>query len=214
MVASLVVLSDKKIGVWSLTPANQLLLCACFRALRIDAAIYTSELNPEERNDLVRQFTTEPDKCHIFVGSYSVGSVGLNLQALCHHAIDFDSPSNEGQSKQSIGRFRRINQPYNVERFQLSVENSFQSRIIQNALRKAIPGATAELAVNMTGTINRGEVTYAISSWYRVGDELIEAPDPRVDSLPVEQRLTAKELVTAILDIRRGRREEAMMNAG
>lgn len=94
----------------------------------------------------------------------------------------------------------------------MSVENSFQSRIIQNALRKAIPGATAELAVSMTGSIDRGDVTYAISSWYRIGDELVEAPDPRVDSLPKEQRLTAPELVEAILDIRRGRREEAAAN--
>ncbi|OBT87126.1 hypothetical protein VE02_02227 [Pseudogymnoascus sp. 03VT05] len=196
MIASLVVLSDKKIGIWSSTPANQLLLCACFRALRIDAAIYTSELNPEERKDLVKRFTTEVDKCHIFVGSYSVGSIGLNLQALCNHSVDFDSPSNEGQSKQSIGRFRRISQPFNVERFEL----------------KAILGATAELAVAMTGTIDKGEIIYNISSWYRIGDELIEAPDLRVDHLPVEQRLTAKELVEAILDIRRGRQEEALTN--
>lgn len=122
--------------------------------MRIDAAVYTSELNPDERHELVKEFTTNPNNCHIFVGSYSVGSVGLNLQALCHHSVDFGSPSNEGQSKQSIGRFRRISQPYNVDRFELSGENSFQSRIIQNALRKAIPGATAELAVDMTGTIN------------------------------------------------------------
>lgn len=212
MVASLVILSGKKLGVWCSSPANQLLLCACFRALRIDAAIYSSELNSEERNELVRKFTTEPESCHVFVGAYSVGSVGLNLQALCHHSIDFDSPANEGQSKQSIGRFRRISQTSNVERFELSVDNSFQCRIIQNALRKAIPGATAELAVAMTGTVDKDEITYAISSWYRVGDELIEAPDPRVDSLPIEQRLTAKELVEAILDIRRGKREEATMN--
>ena len=41
----------------------------------------------------------------------------------CHHNTDFDSPSNEGQRKQPIGRFRRISQAYNVERFDISIED-------------------------------------------------------------------------------------------
>ncbi|OBT60605.1 hypothetical protein VE03_10039 [Pseudogymnoascus sp. 23342-1-I1] len=212
MVASLVILGNKKVGIWCSLPANQVILCACFRALNINAAVYTADLNTDEREALVRRFTTSVDNCSIFIGSFSVGSIGLNLQALCHHSIDFDSPANDGQGKQTIGRFRRIGQENHIERFELSVKSSFQSRIIQNALRKAIPSAAAELTVESTGTIMDGEVTINVTPWYRIGDELIEAPDPRVDDLPKEQQLTAAQLVDAILDIQRGKREEAVTN--
>lgn len=81
------------------------------------------------------------------------------------------------------------------------MESSFQSRIISNALRKAIPSAAAELTVEPSGTIMDGEVAIKVTPWYRIGDELIEAPDPRVDGLPKEQQLTAAQLADAILDI-------------
>lgn len=55
-----------------------------------------------------------------------------------------------------------------------------------------------------------GEVTIKVTQWYRIGDELIEAPDPRVHGLPREEQLTAAQLMDAILDIQRGKREEAV----
>lgn len=51
-----------------------------------------------------------------------------------------------------------------------------------------------------------------LPSRYRIGDELVGAPDPRVDSLPKEQRLSTAHLVDAILYIQRGKREEAVTN--
>lgn len=37
---------------------------------------------------------------------------------------------------------------------------------------------------------------------------LLGPPDPRIDHLPVEPRLSPEDLVAAILDIARGKREE------
>ncbi|OBT70727.1 hypothetical protein VF21_10289 [Pseudogymnoascus sp. 05NY08] len=217
IVASLVVLAGRKIGIWCSLPANQILLHACFQALQIDSATYTAELSSEERHSLVKKFTTKTDECHIFVGSYAVGSVGLNLQNLCNDTIEFDSPMNEGEKVQATGRFRRLTQPHTVKRFELSVEDSFQSRIIRNAMVKALFGATAELSI----TVNEQEkkdaddnmtTAFTIGKWFRIEDELIEAPDIRVDHLPGHQQLSPEALVAAILDISRGRREESMLN--
>lgn len=136
---------------------------------------------------------------------------------MCHYSLNFDSPINAGQAKQAIGRIRRLKQPFTVEQLEVSVENSFQSRIIQNALRKAIPSAAVDLSMDVhESDTNDGEnnltKAFSIGSWFRVGDQLIEAPDPRVDHIPKDQQLSAEELVAAILDINRGRREESLLN--
>jgi len=108
-----------------------------------------------------------------------------------------------------------LNQPYTVEKFELSVEQSFQNRQIQNSLRKAIPGALAELSVDVEETNNRDaeegdteKKQYNIGDWYLVDGDLIQGPDPRVNHLPVEQRLKPAQFVEAILDSQRGIRED------
>jgi len=215
IVGELVVLMKRKVVIWCAIPANQLLLHACLQALRISNACYSSELSHSERSELVNAFTTQQNSCHVFVGGFNVGSVELNLQTLCNHCIEFDSPPNKGIQDQAIGRLRRLNQPYTVEKFELSVEQSFQNRQIQNSLRKAIPGALAELSVDVEETNNRDaeegdteKKQYNIGDWYLVDGDLIQGPDPRVNHLPVEQRLKPAQFVEAILDSQRGIRED------
>lgn len=213
IISSLVLLSHRKVTIWCSLPANQVLIGACLQVLRIDSAIYTADLTSSERQDLVWKFTQDPKGCRVWVGSYAVGSVGLNLQAMCNHSINFDSPLNDGQAKQAIGRIRRLKQPLTVEQFELSVDNTFQSRIIQNALRKAVPGTIADLTMEVE-EIDDDNFTkvFSIGRWYRVGDQLIEAPDHRVNHLPASRQLSAQELVAAIMDISRGQREESQLN--
>lgn len=43
-----------------------------------------------------------------------------------------------------------------------------------------------------------------IGSWYLVDDELIWAPDPRVDDLPTKKRLTPTQFLTALVYPARG----------
>ncbi|OBT86740.1 hypothetical protein VE02_06275 [Pseudogymnoascus sp. 03VT05] len=45
IIASLVLLANRRIGIWCSLPGNQILLHACFQALRIDPTIYTAELS-------------------------------------------------------------------------------------------------------------------------------------------------------------------------
>lgn len=71
IIAELVILHKKKWIIWCSLPANQLLLYACFQALNIWSACYTSELSREQRGDLVKAFT-EDMNCRVFIGSWNI----------------------------------------------------------------------------------------------------------------------------------------------
>lgn len=84
--AELVVLRNYKVIIWSSLPANQLLLLAIHRALRIGNVCCSSELSADQRNIEVNNFTTSSDY-KVFLGSWFVGSCGLNLHPQCHHQL-------------------------------------------------------------------------------------------------------------------------------
>jgi SNF2 family DNA or RNA helicase len=86
----------------------------------------TPELTTAERSDLVRKFCTSADT-RVFIGSYYVGSTGLNLQQMCNqlHTAEFDAPPTTGARIQARGRLWRIAQRLPIEKFELSVPNSF-----------------------------------------------------------------------------------------
>lgn len=128
MVAELVILHEKKLIIWCSLPATQIFVDITLRALHIPTACYTSELDFDQRNKLVAEFTTTNAGAQVFIGSYYIGSTGLNLQYYCHHSGMFDAPPNEGSKKQALGRSRRIGQAFTVENFEFSVINSFQNR--------------------------------------------------------------------------------------
>lgn len=206
LISEVVILAGRKITIWCALPATQLLLYACLYALGISTVCYTSELNTEERDSHVHQFCTNP-QTKVFIGSYFVGSTGLNLQQMCNHTAEFDSPPTLGARIQAQGRLRRIGQRYAIENFELLVLNSFQNRVISTMIRKSLPGLVAELRINITESIDHDtdDVTLSVGHWYWVKGELIQAPDPRVDHLPESERLGPTELVKAIAEIQSGK---------
>jgi hypothetical protein len=109
---------------------------------------------------------------------------------------------------QARGRTRWIGQLLPVENFELSVENTFQDRIIHNTIMKSLPGAMAELTVNVQEVEDEGldERTIDIGVWYLIHDELIQAPDPRVSHLHEEDRLSPEDFLAALMDSTRGKR--------
>jgi hypothetical protein len=74
-----------------------------------------------------------------------------------------------------------------VEGYEIYVENSFQNRVIMSILLKAIPGAMAELSINLEAGLDRiniDNIEVDIGHWYLINGELVSAPDARVDNLP------------------------------
>jgi hypothetical protein len=216
VIAELVILVEKKLILWCSIPANQVLLYSIFQAMDIGQACYTSELSRDERSFLVTQFTKNR-KCCVFIGSYFVGSYGLNLQYQCHHHAFFDGYPNSGARAQARGRDRRIGQPYPVEEFEIYVENSFQNRVIQNTVFKTLPGAMAELSINLeevdeTFSSPLDEKMLEISEdWYLIDDELVKGGDPRMAHLPKSRRLTPEGLIAAIINTQRGTKIDAAL---
>nr|KIN05539.1 hypothetical protein OIDMADRAFT_23938 [Oidiodendron maius Zn] len=208
ILAELVVLQKKKVIFWCSLPANQLLIHACCELLNIWSGCYSSELTREERNAVVHAFTEDPEK-RVFIGSWHVGSTGLNLQKQCYHCIEWDAPPSIGAMIQARGRSRRIGQPLAVENLEVTVENSFQNRIMRTTIMKSLPGAMAHLTINV-GEVNDSFATgnddddIEIGEWFLVDGELIQKPDPRVDNLPANLKLTTTQFLTALMDSKRG----------
>ncbi|KAM5462792.1 hypothetical protein MauCBS54593_007863 [Microsporum audouinii] len=118
---------------------------AALHLVGIDARIFHSGLSTQERDQLVHTFTTDRDSTMVLVITYNIGSTGLNLQHLCHHAILFDCPPNEALRVQAISRFHRVDQRFVVLVEELRVQGTFNTRLVLNRLSKAIPSMVAEL---------------------------------------------------------------------
>jgi hypothetical protein len=207
IVAEVVVLKKRKLLIWASLPANQLLLYACMQALKIDAICYTSELDRDQREKAVGEFTKNPNSAMVFIGGFFVGAAGLNLQGLCSIMIFFDSAPNKGIADQAVARLRRLNQQSTVMKLELSVEGAFQDRIIQKNLRRAMTGILAEVDTNTGDATEDGKAVYNIGEWYWVAEQLVEAGDPRLEGLKGLRRLTPRQLSQAILLSEAGARE-------
>jgi hypothetical protein len=52
-----------------------------------ETACYTSEMGPDQRHLLAGFFSSSRDDTKIFLSSYYVSSVGLNLQIFCNYEL-------------------------------------------------------------------------------------------------------------------------------
>ncbi|KFY24849.1 hypothetical protein V493_04993 [Pseudogymnoascus sp. VKM F-4281 (FW-2241)] len=136
VIIELVLVANRKIVIWCGLPTNQLLIHGILQLLHILHCTYTSELSPEARSELVNSFTTKPNEYIVFIASFTVGG-----------------------REQAIGRQRRLGQSETVERFEMSVVNTFHDRVTSNALMKALVGGTAELTVPAREMLPRPETS-------------------------------------------------------
>lgn len=211
LVAALVVLMKRKLLIWCATPASQILIYAILQALNIDSVCYTSDIPCEEREKKRKLFTTSPNQAWVFIGGFYMVSVGLNLQGNCHHQLNFDTPQNRGIGDQATGRLLRMMQRYTVMRIELNVEVSFQSRIIELNLMKALEGGAAELGIDVIKekTIEDGEQRISIGKYYMLDGMPLKEGDPRLKGLKLD-RLSVLGLVMAIFNNQHGPIEDVV----
>ncbi len=132
MVADQVVRDEENILVWCTYPAAQLFVWGCLRLLKIDARLFTADMNPQYRENTSDYFTKERKKCIALVASYSVGSIGLNWQPLCHRVHLIEPLSGEPASVQAIGRVRRFGNPSEVVYvYEYYGKDTFNDRLVQ-----------------------------------------------------------------------------------
>lgn len=102
-------------------------------------------LSDHERTTVVARFTKQPDTCHVLVCSYRVGSVGLNLQNLCHINVIFEPAVSAPVQDQAIFRTRRLHQKYQQTTILLNQLGTFNEWQYENQKRKVIPGLIAQI---------------------------------------------------------------------
>ncbi|KAI9888275.1 MAG: hypothetical protein M1814_000778 [Vezdaea aestivalis] len=97
-------------------------------------AIMTGETNLDERDKLIKEFSTDPNCCIMFAG-LKVGGVGLNLTA-ANYVITVDLWWNHSIERQAFGRIFRIGQAKESTFLRLIVPGTIDERIIKIQARK------------------------------------------------------------------------------
>lgn len=103
---------------------------------------------------MVYAWNTDPELM-VFIGSYYVGSTGLNLQeSQCCHCLLFDAAISSHLITQAIGRIRRNDQENRVQVFELFCEGTFQSSRMSKQIEKSTTSVQTELSLCLSATNN------------------------------------------------------------
>lgn len=206
ILAEVVVLMGRKVVIWCDLPANQLLVHGLCQLLHIHDAVYSADLSIDSRNEVVKAFTTKADGPKVFIATYRIASIGLNLQAMCNISIEFDSPPNWSTGAQAHGRLRRVGQPHTVEKMAIETHDTFQTIVIRNVFRKALPTAMADLDMTVTSDDHdEDNVIMDAGKFVWHNGELLSYDDPLAAEAAVSSILTPSALVEKILETLSGK---------
>ena len=140
---------EEKHLIWCRYPATQLFVYGALRLANVDAMLFSAALNAEKRQQMIERFN-DTDEGMIMVATYSMGSLGLNLQKRCWRVIMFDPPPNIPLGVQSVGRVRRLGNPSNVIHVhEYYLRKSFNDRLNELNIQKMLPNVMAEMADSM-----------------------------------------------------------------
>jgi hypothetical protein len=115
-------------------------------------------------------------------------------------------------ASQATGRLWRLMQKDTVVQFEISIEGTFQRRVIQNAIQRALPGVMAELSIPMKlkhDSAGDPQLVVGEGDWFLVDGQLVSATDPAAEGLPASKKLTIEKFIEAILDLQGGLKEKA-----
>ena len=137
LVAYIVLIKREKVVVWALNPWNQELITLFLQALGYaNTKAFSSGLKRDEREELKKSFTGNVDGCNVLVGSFLVGSTGMNLHHQCRYTIQMEPGLNTAQEQQGRLRIRRISQEKCQIAINLLLNDSWDSyRVYTNALK-------------------------------------------------------------------------------
>lgn len=201
-IADKVILKQRRVVIWCLIPAHQLLVFGLFSLLQIRVGLYTSDLTFEERNEVVTAFQ-QPGPTMAFIASLKMTSAGLNLHQQCFEEIFFDNPTSKQMRDQAEGRARRLGQLFVVICLYLRVPGTFFDRITANNLLKFLPTMVAELdhTVFDKGLTENddGEIIAHLGNWVKVEGNLMLANDPRAAHVQPEAQLSVEEILSLLL---------------
>jgi hypothetical protein len=198
---------NRKLCIWTLMPAEQLLLWVVLRGLGIDARMYSSDLSRGQRQRMIRAFNHSEERTDapILITSFSMSSHGLDLQHQCHETVAFDIALSRYVRLQAEYRFRRVGQTHSVTSWHLSMPNTIADRQWANMIDKAAPGIVAELTDRLF-QVRESETeagSIELGNWVMVEGRVVSAGSAEAMEL-AEQRgrplpyLTAQEVINIL----------------
>lgn len=190
LVAEIVIKERRKVCLWTLLPAEQLLLWAILRKLKIDARMFSSDLSQPDRDQLIKTFNKSNSKAVVLINSFSMNSCGLDLQHQCSNTINFDIPMSRAIRDQADHRFRRFGQRNVVFSWGLSMSNTINDRQILNNLAKAAPGIMSELnssIFEIDKITDDNNVTFSLGKWVILDDKLVPFSHPKVAAAGLDE---------------------------
>lgn len=147
-----------------------------------------ADLKPLDRDELIRQFNEDPDKCQVLICSYAVSVAGVNMHKMCRTVIEYEPAPCEGVRQQMIGRVRRRGQNRWVRHITLVIKDSFNSQQNAISLLRSLPMLMTQLNLEVFGSgEENGEHTlgdYVIfeNDLYPVEDAKVAGKDLKVVS--------------------------------
>ena len=218
IIAEVVIKHQRKAAVWSLFPAEQLLVWDILRKLEFSPELYSSDLDQQAKDDMIYRFNNDQHTSKVFVTSYGQSSYGLDLQELCTDTISLDIPLSRAVRAQAEHRFRRIGAKRDVISWNLSVKYTFNDRQTLNKLRKAIPNTAAELNSRIFDIKTGAEPDqeFSLGQWVSWNGKIMHPDDSRIvlgpgDTAP--ELLSPEDVMMALLEEEEGNVFEVDINA-
>ncbi len=113
---------------------------------KIDIASLHANMTEQQRANTIDAFTDNPGGSQVLVCSYRVGSIGLNLQNLCHFAIVVEPATSSPIQDQAIFRIRRLNQHKKQTTILLHQRHTHNDWQYANQKRKVLPGLVSQMS--------------------------------------------------------------------
>ncbi|KAK8212439.1 SNF2 family N-terminal domain-containing protein [Phyllosticta capitalensis] len=141
-VATNVILLRRKLIIWVAYPWPQLLVEVLLQASGFAAAAYHAHLKVDQQKKILHDFC-DSLALDVFVGSYSVASEGLNLQAKCSTVICLQQCTSDPRQLQAVYRVRRLNQTKEQTCLRYRLRGSLDLTLFMHNMRKDFPATFA-----------------------------------------------------------------------
>ena len=148
IVADQVHKDQEKALIWVTFPTQQILICKLLRLMGIRTDLLIRDrVGYQARREIINSFQHDngPEGIQVLIGTYALGSAGINLQNLCRNVHLFDPPGSDAIGIQAVGRVRRIGQLREVKVFEYYVQGTVNEFQRWKNLQKALPGVLAQL---------------------------------------------------------------------
>jgi len=143
------------------------LLKEIYRMMGFEAARFSSDMDAKQREDLQGRFNTK-DPPNVFIVTYDLGGVGLNLQGACYRPHLFDPPLTQAEREQAIGRTYRLGQFHAVLVIEYEVCGTYNDKVVAKQMVRALPELAARFDFRNAEIIEgKGDT----DEWVKVDDD-------------------------------------------